>query len=80
MGDRLSAVQLKFQQAPVHSLNYLEKLIVLLEKKKMRDAVNLASKLFKLLVSTAFLECLKEIMLKELLPPNRKLVSFDMVC
>lgn len=45
MNDRLSAVQLKFQQAPVHSLSYLNKLVVMLEKKKvMRDSVNLFSK------------------------------------
>lgn len=43
MSDKLSAVQLKFQQAPVHSLGYLEKLITLFEKKKMRDSVNLFS-------------------------------------
>jgi hypothetical protein len=44
MGDRLSAAQLKFQQAPVHSLGYLDKLVVLFEKKKMRDSLNLFSK------------------------------------
>ncbi|KAI6190400.1 CBF/Mak21 family protein [Aphelenchoides bicaudatus] len=65
MSDRMSAVQLKFQQSPVQSLFYLEKLVVLLEKKKMRDSVSL-------------FRCLKEIMVKDLLPPHRKLIAFDM--
>ncbi|KAI6223132.1 CBF domain-containing protein [Aphelenchoides fujianensis] len=65
MSDRLSAIQLKFQKDPVHSLGYLERIVGMLEKKKMRDAINL----FK---------CVKEIMVQELLPPNRKLIAFDM--
>lgn len=44
MSDRLSAVYLKFQQAPLHSLSYLEKLVVMFEKMKVRDSVSLFSK------------------------------------
>lgn len=43
MGDRLSAAQLKFQQAPVHSLEYLDRVVALFEKKKMRDSLNMFS-------------------------------------
>lgn len=45
MSDRLSAIQLKFQKDPVHSLGYLERIVGMLEKKKMRDAINLFSEL-----------------------------------
>ncbi|KAI6213106.1 CAAX farnesyltransferase subunit beta [Aphelenchoides besseyi] len=65
MSDRLSAIQLKFQKDPIHSLGYLERIVTMLEKNKQRDAVNL-------------LKCVKEIMIKELLPSNRKLIAFDM--
>ena len=44
LSDRLSAVQLKFQKTPIHSLDYLERFVAMLEKRKMRDAINLLSK------------------------------------
>ncbi len=43
LGDQLSAVQLKFQQAPIHSLGHLDRLVGMFEKKKIRDAVNVLS-------------------------------------
>ena len=64
--DRLSALQLRIKKSPVHSLNYLEQFVEIVLRKgaKVRQAYSIT-------------KMLKEIFLAELLPPNRKLLTFN---
>jgi ribosome biogenesis protein MAK21 len=63
--DKISAVQLMSQMEPVHSLSHVNSLIELLKKHRTREGIPILS-------------ALKDIFVDELLPENRKLVSFKL--
>ncbi|CAD5232531.1 unnamed protein product [Bursaphelenchus xylophilus] len=64
MSDKLSAIQLKIVQDPVHSIKHLETLVNFFTKKQTRSLV-------------AVMKSFREIFIKNLLPPDRKLVPLD---
>uniref|UniRef100_A0A7E4ZZH2 CBF domain-containing protein n=1 Tax=Panagrellus redivivus TaxID=6233 RepID=A0A7E4ZZH2_PANRE len=61
--DKISAVQLKAQMDPVHSLKHVQALVDLLSKNRLRESISILS-------------ALRDIFVDELLPPNRKLLYF----
>ncbi|CAD5223382.1 unnamed protein product [Bursaphelenchus okinawaensis] len=64
MSDKLSAIQLKIIQDPVHSIKHLETLVNFFTKKQTRSLV-------------AVMKSFREIFIKNLLPADRKLVPLD---
>ncbi|MCI4389622.1 hypothetical protein PGIGA_G00100230 [Pangasianodon gigas] len=65
LADRMAAMTLLIQDAPVHCLEHIESLIVMMRKKGSRRQGLMA------------LETLKELLLSDLLPENRKLRTFS---
>uniref|UniRef100_A0A0N5BR12 CBF domain-containing protein n=1 Tax=Strongyloides papillosus TaxID=174720 RepID=A0A0N5BR12_STREA len=63
--DKITAMQLCIKKSPVHSIDHLNGLVYICEKKKLRNLFMS----FKLL---------RDMFLDDLLPPDRKLVSFSM--
>uniref|UniRef100_A0A0N4ZTG3 CBF domain-containing protein n=1 Tax=Parastrongyloides trichosuri TaxID=131310 RepID=A0A0N4ZTG3_PARTI len=62
--DKVSAMQLNIRKSPVHSINHLNGLVQICEKKKLRN----------LFISV---KLLKDIFLVDLLPSDRKLIPFS---
>lgn len=62
--DRMAAMTVLIQDAPVHSLEHIENLIVMMRKKGGRRQGHMA------------VDTLKELLLSDLLPENRKLQTF----
>ncbi|XP_026779107.3 CCAAT/enhancer-binding protein zeta [Pangasianodon hypophthalmus] len=65
LADRMAAMTLLIQDAPVHCLEHIESLIVMMRKKGSRRQGLMA------------LDTLKELLLSDLLPENRKLRTFS---
>ncbi|NXP02378.1 CEBPZ protein, partial [Thinocorus orbignyianus] len=65
LADRMAAMTLLIQDSAVHSLQFVETLISLIKKKGSRNQNHMA------------LDTLKELLLSDLLPDNRKLWSFS---
>ncbi|XP_053470421.1 CCAAT/enhancer-binding protein zeta [Ictalurus furcatus] len=63
--DRMAAMTVLIQDAPVHSLEHIENLIVMMRKKGGRRQGHMA------------VDTLKELLLSDLLPENRKLQTFS---
>ncbi|XP_067240807.1 CCAAT/enhancer-binding protein zeta isoform X2 [Chanodichthys erythropterus] len=63
--DRMAAMTLLIQDAPIHSLEHIESLVSLVKKKGSRRQGLMA------------LDTLKELLLSDLLPKNRKLQTFS---
>ncbi|CEF63010.1 Farnesyltransferase, CAAX box, beta [Strongyloides ratti] len=62
--DKITAMQLSIKKSPVHSLEHLNSLVSICEKKKLRNLYLL-------------IRLLKDIFLLDLLPSDRKLISFN---
>ncbi|XP_060722252.1 CCAAT/enhancer-binding protein zeta [Tachysurus vachellii] len=65
LADRMAAMTVLIQDAPVHCLEHIESLITMMKKKGSRRQGLMA------------LDTLKELLLSDLLPENRKLRSFS---
>ncbi|KAK3542423.1 hypothetical protein QTP86_025911 [Hemibagrus guttatus] len=65
LADRMAAMTVLIQDAPVHCLEHIESLIVMMKKKGSRRQGLMA------------LDTLKELLLSDLLPENRKLRAFS---
>ncbi|XP_043076110.1 CCAAT/enhancer-binding protein zeta [Puntigrus tetrazona] len=65
MTDRMAAMTVLIQDAPIHSLEHIESLVVLVKKKGSRRQGLMA------------LDTLKELLLSDLLPKHRKLHTFS---
>lgn len=65
LADRMAAMTVLIQDAPVHCLEHIESLIVMMRKKGGRRQSLMA------------LDTLKELLLSDLLPENRKLQAFS---
>lgn len=64
MADKIAALGLQIQQAPVHTLQYLDQLLSLAKKKGRREA-------------GVAVDALRHLFLEELLPNDRKLRRFE---
>ncbi|KAI1897384.1 hypothetical protein AGOR_G00082750 [Albula goreensis] len=65
LADRMAAMTLLIQDAPIHSLQFLENLVAMVKKKGSRRQSLMA------------LDTLRELLLSDLLPENRKLRTFS---
>nr|XP_020643853.1 CCAAT/enhancer-binding protein zeta isoform X2 [Pogona vitticeps] len=65
LADRMAAMTLLIQDAPVHSLEFIETLVTLIKKKGSRRQSLMA------------LDTFKELLITHLLPDNRKLYTFS---
>ncbi|XP_043933337.1 CCAAT/enhancer-binding protein zeta [Protopterus annectens] len=65
LADRMAAMTLLIQDAPVHSLHFVETLVNITKKKGSRHQCSMA------------LDTLKELLLSDLLPDSRKLQNFS---
>ncbi|XP_061901006.1 CCAAT/enhancer-binding protein zeta-like [Entelurus aequoreus] len=65
LADRMAAMTILIQDAPVHMLEHVESLVSMVKKKGSRR------------MSLMALDTLKELLLSDLLPENRKLRPFD---
>lgn len=91
LGDKVAALTLNVQDAPLHNLSSLDTLLGMVDKKGRREAFMAAGKLFSYyfftlhppdsfpVILACFADAIRDLFLNELLP-DKKLRTFDQVC